>query len=72
MLDLGSGKESASSSGDWWMGLPFSERKNNGKPHRSRGKKTSSVLLSVEYLWDILGKLSTGKLELWIWCPGDT
>lgn len=30
------------------MGFPFSEMKNNGKPLRSGGRKTGSVLLSVE------------------------
>lgn len=54
------------------MGLPFFKMKNNRKPNRFWGKVTNYVLLSVEYPWDVLMKLSRRQLELWIWCPGDT
>lgn len=54
------------------MGLPFFKMKNNRKPNRFWGKIMNYVLPSVEYLWDVLVKLSRRQLELWIWCPGDT
>lgn len=70
MQYLGGDEESVSSFEDWQMGLLFSKMKNNGEPNRFGGKITY-VLLSVEYSWDILVKLSRRHVELWIWCPGD-
>lgn len=58
--------------GDLWVGLPFFKMKNNRKPNRFGGKIMNYVLLSVEYLWDVLVKSSRRQLELRIWCPEDT
>lgn len=38
MLDLGGGKDSVSSFGDWWMGLSFSKMKNSGEAKQVSGK----------------------------------
>lgn len=64
MLDLETNKKK--------VGLPFFKMKNNRKPKKFWGKVTNYVLLSVEYPWDVLKKLSRRQLELWIWCPEDT